>query len=213
MASRDHPEEKDIPIEPEMRDGESCMPGKSNQLIIFGRDRPASIDTGYGSEPETGTIHIIIGRKSRDPSFKDDKSFIYTTMKTDVDKNLGLDGMKGHDAKVGPAIIFKSDNVRIVHRQNGDVRISSEDGKNFIVLNPTSCEIRIGAAWLKIEDGVINVEAGKVNVGEKAVDAMVKGTTFQTYFMAHTHMSPTGPCSFPQEPWTEALLSKKGFVE
>ena len=204
---------------PELREGESSLPGRNNQLIIFGRDRPSDKESGHGGEVNAGTIHIVVGRSARDPNFKDDKSFIYTTMLTDVDKNLSLDGMtdgKGADVgpMVGPAIIAKSDNVRVVHRSSGDVRISSDDGKNFILLSQTRCEIKLGASWLKIEDGTITVESGKIKLGDKSEkNHVVLGDDFMKYFNQHTHMSPVGPTSQPIALMTPDLLSAKSFVE
>lgn len=212
----DHVQEKDIPDPPEIREGENSLAYRNNQLIFFGRDRPAGKDSGYGSEPESGQIHIVVGRKNRDVSFDDDKSFIYTAMLTDVDKNLKLDSMEGMSSMVGPAIIAKSDNIRVMHRATGDVRITSEDGKNFIVLTPSRCEIRFGASWLKIEDGMITIEAGKIDLGKGAEsDKVILGNKFMQIYNEHTHQSPVGPTSKPILGMMveSAHLSAKSFVE
>lgn len=218
--SFEHVEERDIPREPRPRTGESYITGKNNQLIMFGRDRPSTIDSGYGSEPGAGTIHMVVGRKERDPDFRSDSAFVYMSMRTDIDKNLGLDKMVdggGHalPARTGSGLIIKSDNIRIVRRDTGDVRISSEDGSNFINFDKSSCEIKIGASWLKIEDGTITVQSGVIKLGPGAdKNRVVLGDSFMNdIFNKHTHQSPVGPTSQPLLPMTPAQLSEKSWVE
>jgi hypothetical protein len=218
MATTDHVEEKGIPVEPRLRDGESFFKGKNNQLIIMGRDRPGDINSGYGASPGAGTVHIVVGRVSRDPSFKDDAAFVYTSMMTDVDANLGIEfsGGKGsYEAKKGSTVIAKADNIRLVHRQSGDIRITSDDGRNFIVLTPTGCEIKIGNSWLKIEEGIITIEGGTINLGKGASkEKVILGNSFKDQvFNVHTHQSPVGPTSAPLLQMTDAHLSKKSIVE
>jgi hypothetical protein len=146
MRPEEHIEEFP-PDEPQPRGGEFYVAaGRNNQLIIFGRDRPADILSGYGFEKETGTIHIVVGRKDVDPSFKEDSAFAYITMKTDVDKNLEIDGsLDGYgevmQASVGPAIITKSNNVRIVFRDS--FRLTNESGKHHISLDNNFLHSRI----------------------------------------------------------------------
>jgi len=208
----DHIVELGIPDEPRMREGESYIAGRNNQLIIFERDRPGAADVGYGSDEMAGTVHLVVGRKSQDPSLVDDSSFVYISMKTDADENTALDQVDGWPpAPTGPSLIAKSDNVRVIHRN--DVRITSADGKNFINMDSSRCEIRIGASWLTVQDGTITIEAGTVNVGENAKERMILGDSFMSYFNEHIHISPTGPTSKVIVPMTEQLLGKKGMVE
>lgn len=218
MAATDHVEERNIPVEPRLRDGESSLNGKNNQLIIMGRDRPGAVDSGYGASPGAGTVHIVVGRLGRDPSFRDDAAFIYTSMMTDADANLGLQisgGESSYEVKSGPAVIAKSDNIRLVHRASGDIRITSDDGSNFIILSSDSCEIKIGSSWLKVKDGSVIIEAGTINLGEGASrEKVILGTSFKDQvFNVHTHQSPVGPTSVPLNLMTEAHLSKKSIVE
>lgn len=216
---------EDIPFPPVPREGEdNVICGRNNQLIIFKRDRPADFDSGYGDEEGTGTVHIVVGRQDQDTDFEVDSSFIYMTMKTDVDANLKLDEMtdgmgESIEAKTGPAVITKSDNVRIVHRASGDVRITSEDGSNFINLTPDRCEIKLGASWLRIEDGTITVEAGTIKLGKDAnAEHVMLGDMFLKDFLNHTHQSPSGPTSKPIEAiitnsTSKRVLSEKSWVE
>lgn len=212
-------EEPDIPDPPKPREGEHYIAGRNNQLIIFCRDRPSDDESGYGNGPEAGTLHLVVGRKSQDVDFAADRAFAYISMKTDVDKNLVLDGMTdGKTEKIEPkadisAIVLKSDSTRIVHRQAGDVRITSEDGNNFIILTPTRCEIKLGASWLKVVDGKITIEAGEIDLGKSVTDKVVLGDKFMALFNSHNHQSPVGPTSNPLVQMTQSQLSQKSKVE
>jgi len=223
MATNPHVEE-DVPGWPELRAGEQKFGSRNNTLIIMGRDRPADKDSGYGNEPGAGTIHHIVGRTNPDPDFASDLAFTYLAMKTDVDENLGLQDMvdgEGTDlgAISGPAAIVKSDTIRIVHREAGDIRISSEDGSNFILLNSERCEIKLGASWLRIEDGNIIVESGLIKLGVNAeTEHVIRGDTFIEEYLQHTHQSPTGPTSMPipmtvEKATSGEVLAKPPWVE
>lgn len=221
MANIDHVEENDIPIEPVMRDGEYIAArGRNNQLIIFGRDRPGDINSGYGSQKKTGSIHIVVGRKEQNVNLMRDSAFIYMSMKTDVDANVALNKMtdgsgKTIDSRIGSGIIIKSSNIRLIHRDDGDVRVSSADGKNYIILQNDRCEIRLGKSWLKIDDGTITVAAGTIKLGDNAsMNRVILGDDFMnTVFNLHTHQSPVGPTSLPLLQMTEKQLSQKSHVE
>jgi hypothetical protein len=212
-------QEDDIPPPVGLGGERGPSPGRNNQLIIFKTDRPGGKDTGYNSEKGTGTIHIVVGRKEQDTSFENDSAFIYTTMKTDVDVNLGLDNMKYGNGgaltpAVGPAILMKSDNVRVVYRKTGDIRITSDDGQDFIQMQDGRLEIKLGSAWLMMHNGTITIEAGSIALGENAgPDRVILGNKFMELFNKHTHQSPTGPTSSPIQPMTEDQLSEKSIVE
>lgn len=214
-----HVKETDIPNEPQIREGEHWISGRNNQLIFFCRDRPGDENSGHGDEAQAGSLNLVVGRKNQDVDFASDSAFAYISMKTDVDKNLSIDGMTdGEGNKLepksnSPAVILKSDSVRIVHRQSGDIRITSDDGQNFIMLSPDRCEIKLGTSWLKIADGKITIEAGEIDLGAKVTDKVVLGDKFMTLFNAHTHQSPVGPTSNPLQPMSDAQLSAKSKVE
>lgn len=214
-----HVKEEDIPDEPQIREGEHWIPGRNNQLIFFCRDRPGDENSGHGDEKEAGSLNLVVGRKNQDVDFASDSAFTYISMKTDVDKNLSIDGMTdGEGNKLEPktaiaAIVLKSDVVRLVHRSSGDIRITSDDGKNFIALTPDRCEIKLGASWLKIADGKITIEAGEIDLGAKVTDKVVLGDKFMTLFNMHTHQSPTGATSNPLQQMSDAQLSSKSKVQ
>src|SRR5437867_538302 len=89
------------------RDGDTFLQGSNNTIIILGTDRPAGITSGLGhvAAPNggrgSGTIHLIAGRKGQDPSVLD-KSYIYISMLSDPDGNLGTGAIEGTSSK-GPS--------------------------------------------------------------------------------------------------------------
>ncbi len=106
----------------------------SNCMIVFGRDRPRGVTSGYGGRGNThaGCIDIISGMsgrlaRARNPNTNDvvftnkspelDAARIYISQKADIDDYFSL-----HDGKVGvsrakSAIAIKADDVRIVARE------------------------------------------------------------------------------------------------
>lgn len=116
-------------------DGEKVIKGQNNSFIVFGRDRPASLESGYGGRGETrcGTIDLVVGRMGWDPQ-KDkvvdnnfgsfiaadkpgDAARIYISQRTDIDDNFGLvDGAVGNSKNLS-AIGLKADSIRIVARR------------------------------------------------------------------------------------------------
>lgn len=111
-------------------ESEQVISGKNNTSIVLGRDRPGDILSGYGGKgaKRSGAIDIVAGRTSAiikefnenqervyaNPSIPYDASRITISQKTDVDDNFYL---PGRNVKGKAAIAIKSDNVRIVSRE------------------------------------------------------------------------------------------------
>lgn len=112
---------------------ETVLEGENNNFIVLGRDRTASIASGYGGlgHTQAGSIDIVVGRGGpdtpeqtkdgeklyADPNFDKDAARIHISQKTDVDKNMFLvDGRVG-DAKAKSAIAMKADHIRLAARE------------------------------------------------------------------------------------------------
>jgi hypothetical protein len=145
--------------------GDQALEGSNNTLIILGTDRakrgPATVDDGLGTVNKggkgTGTIHLVAGRNDPEgnPDFDNDKSFIYISMRTMVDENLGLSmGTPRSDAS---GIIMKSDNIRLVAK-SGDVKISMDGGKNYIILDEGKCLLQIGETSIEVTGDDVSVK-------------------------------------------------------
>ena len=124
---------------------EKVIDNGTNASIVVGRDRPASVFSGYGGRGDSGagTIDMVSGRMSHKPSsvnnsneelranpdFKLDASRIYISQKTDIDDNFDLaEGRIGRStARAG--IAMKSDAIRIIGRE-GIKMTTGTDVKN-----------------------------------------------------------------------------------
>lgn len=72
------------------------------------------------------------------------------------------------------------------------------------------------------EDGQVSIENsntaltikpdGTIELGETALEKIIKGETFKTFFNAHIHPTPTGPSSPPTVAMSDAQLSSKNKV-
>ena len=112
---------------------EIAVNGQNNAQIITGRDRPTTLNSGYGGRGDTrsGAMDIVVGRHIPsegvednkgdkiyvDPNFEKDAARIYISQRTDIDKNFNIaDGGVGNSiARSGIAI--KADAVRIMGRE------------------------------------------------------------------------------------------------
>jgi len=123
-------------------DSEKIFRGKSNNYIIFGRDRPSHPRSGTGAKGATQAdrIDIIAGLASSfhredgsygppnentvvNPNFAMDAARVYISQKGDIDKYMGL-AKTNHpgEAKEGASTIgLKADAIRIHSRQ--DIKI------------------------------------------------------------------------------------------
>lgn len=116
---------------------ENVITNNQNAWIVLGRDRPASIGSGYGAQPLNGTacidlcVGMMAGSKSGpkqgtkvDPNFAADAARIYISQKTDIDENFGLapgkkEKLRENSTKAKSGIGIKADGVRIIARENG----------------------------------------------------------------------------------------------
>lgn len=125
---------------------ETVISGKNNAWIVFGRDRPADLKSGYGGEGHTqaGSLDIVVGRDCPSPKLVDEKgekrvvnpdffrdaARIHISQKTDVDKNFNLvDGNVGN-IKAHSAIALKADGIRIIARDGGIKLVTRTDRFN-----------------------------------------------------------------------------------
>lgn len=96
------------------------------------------------------------------------------------------------------------------NRGNGSI-IATDDRR----YRPTSLEPGDVAIYSKtgnmvkvLADGSIVIDSEKIELGQGALEKMLKGETFQTFFNNHTHVGNAGaPTSPPQSPSLPAHLS------
>jgi hypothetical protein len=126
-----------------------------NSWIVLGRDRPASLGSGYGALGVNGasSIDLCVGMMAVSktgpkqevkvhPNFASDAARIYISQKTDLDNNFGIaDGKQEKlgfvSSKGNSGIGIKADGVRIIARQNG---IKLVTGKGNFNNTGNNCE-------------------------------------------------------------------------
>ena len=111
---------------------ETVLAGKTNSWIIFGRDRPSNIASGYGGQgaADAAAIDIVTGLGSSanfdtyedkvvSKNFFNDAARVYISQKADLDKYFGL-AETGIPSNLSPArsgIGIKADKIRIIGRE------------------------------------------------------------------------------------------------
>ncbi len=165
------------------RQGDNLIAGQNNSTIILGRDRMGPVDSGYGARTnsggkDAGAMHLVVGRKTADPSMKDDSATVYLSAMSDPDAQAGTQGV-GKTLQKKSAVVMRADCIRIVPRE--DFKIST--GKAFITMTAS---------------GGIVIE-GDVQLGKDAVDRIIRGDAFSKVYGIHTHPTPTGVSGPPQQ--------------
>ena len=172
------------------RIGDYVTQGSNNTIIIMGTDRakkgPATIDDGLGHTKSTnggkssGAIHLITGRKDKsgNPDMERDSAFVYISMNTEVDKNLGLSSVEG-DAGKASAVVTKADTVRVVVRK--DMKFSFDGGSTYITLS---------------KDKIV-LEGKQICLGKGAKKHLVRYEDLEEYVDKHFHVNGAGPTGGP----------------
>ena len=177
------------------RQGDHVVQGANNACIIVGRDRPGPVEGGFGSfdGPSggrgAGSVHIVVGRSASDPSLLSDRATVYVSARTDVDGNLG-DQTVGVPVRDGSAVTVRADCVRIVPRRDFRLYIGP---RAYVTLG---------------DDGRMILE-GEIDLGEGAVERLLKGETFAAHMDGHTHPTPDGNSGPPIQRTPEDAFSQR----
>tara|TARA_R110000824_G_scaffold13896_3_gene59812 strand:+ start:4201 stop:5226 length:1026 start_codon:yes stop_codon:yes gene_type:complete len=154
-----------------------------NSTIVLGRDRNASLKSGYMGARSTGcgSIDLVVGRASShkpvgdsygsspgqkimvDPNFYNDAARIYISQKADIDEYFGLAPVPLEDSKGRSGVGVKADHVRIVGRNS--IKIVTGKG---IAKGPLSGELNSQGG--KIDGpGTISLIAGNYTEGNSVL--------------------------------------------
>lgn len=114
-------------------ENEKVIQGENDTYLIFGRDRPAGRDSGYGASGDdgSGAIDLVVGRigyLSRgvnenneqlwiDSNYDKDAARIVLSQKTDIDENFNLAKGSSGSSIAKSAIGIKADSVRVMSRE------------------------------------------------------------------------------------------------
>jgi hypothetical protein len=177
------------------RSGDSLLAGQNNSTIILGRDRVESVDSGYGSlsnngGKDAGAMHLVVGRKSTDPSVLKDSATLYLSSKSDPDEQADTSSV-GKVMKSVSAAVMRADCVRIVPRE--DFKLSV--GKSYITMT---------------SDGKVVID-GDVQLGKDASERIIRGEAFAAVWASHVHPTAVGP-SGPPQPLPQSVFSPRNKV-
>jgi|TARA_R100000234_G_scaffold72758_1_gene44841 hypothetical protein len=166
------------------------MNNSNNAWIVLGRDRPSTLQSGYGGKGSTqaGAIDIVVGRMSGtgdgpqadrlvSPNFFTDAARIYISQKTDIDANFALVGDSRPTTRSGIGI--KADAVRVVGREG--VKIVTGKCKNVEGLGEDGEKNSIGGKIQTIAG--IELIAGN-DVGVEELEPLVKGYALRDCLVA-----------------------------
>jgi hypothetical protein len=154
----------------EVAGSEKIDKGRNNTFIIQGRDRPNTLQSGYGGKGATqaGRIDLIAGLAAAynhnpgygsppnkntivNPNFAIDAARVYISQKADIDAYMGLAPVVGQPEGGRSAIGLKADQIRIHSRQ--DVKIVTGRGKFE----------GLGANGERLSNGGVNDVTGKIS--------------------------------------------------
>ena len=86
------------------------------------------------------------------------------------------------------------------------VQLDTQDGGQLRVV------IQMGKDQIRMENNKVIINSNNIELGENAVEAVIKGNTFQNYFNSHTHIgnlgAPTSPPVVPSTPNHLSTVSK-----
>jgi phage gp45-like len=193
-----------------------CLNGFSDTGVIVGAldnpDRPTMLtDTTPHLEAEYNGVHItILNDGSTSLTFKgatDNSGTPTDSSQGNTVVSIATDGsfQVQHStitftlAKNGVATLTSSGDLN-VNCDNATITANSN-------INATCKDATVTASDTATVDGKT------VNLGASASDAVIKGTTFQTYFNTHIHTTVLGPSGPPIEPMPPTTLSMKVNTE
>lgn len=111
------------------------------------------------------------------------------------------------EAEPGPLTLFYTKKKGAVFSL-GDAKIQfdTQDGGQLRVI------IEMGRDQIRMENNKVIINSNNIELGEAAIEAVIKGNTFQTYFNSHTHIgnlgAPTSPPVVPSTPNHLSTVSK-----
>lgn len=166
-------------------------------------------DNGNLFEPEWYMIqHISDDLKDEiSSSYNNAHSIIYDTV-TEGGLKIFFTEEKGlmFDYK-STKINIKPDNSIIIENPNGDLVELRNDG-NCIVKVKEKIDVTCNDAYINAKNKAW-IDSPKIHLGKNAIEAVIKGNTFQTLFNTHTHIGNAGaPTSPPTVPLNGSELSK-----
>ena len=103
----------------------------------------------------------------------------------------------------GPLKLFYTKKKGVVlSLGDAKIQLDTQDGGELRVV------IEMGKDQIKMQGGKVIVNSSNIELGEGAIEKLIKGNTFLSLFNSHTHATPAGPSAPPVPLMTEAQLSQ-----
>jgi len=111
------------------------------------------------------------------------------------------------ESQPGPLKLFYTKKKgMILSLGDAKVQLDTQDGGQLRVV------IEMGQDQIRMENNQVIINSNNIKLGESAVEAIIKGNTFQAYFNSHTHIgnlgAPTSPPVVPSTPNHLSTISK-----
>jgi len=111
------------------------------------------------------------------------------------------------DAKPGLlSLIYTQKKGAVFSLGDAKVQLDTQDGGQLRVV------IQMGDDQIRMENNKVIINSNNIELGERAIEAVIKGNIFQTYFNSHTHIGnlggPTSPPIVPSTPDHLSTVSK-----
>jgi hypothetical protein len=86
------------------------------------------------------------------------------------------------------------------------IQLDTQDGGALRIV------VQMGNDQIRMENNKVIINSNNIELGEAAIESVIKGNTFQTYFNSHTHIgnlgAPTSPPVIPSDPSHLSNVSK-----
>jgi hypothetical protein len=142
-------------------------------------------------------------------------SYYYSDFETSPDlKEEIADSYEGahsliydNTAAPGPLQIFytKRKGLNLI-LGDAKIQLDTQDGGALRIV------VQMGNDQIRMENNKVIVNSNNIELGEAAIESVIKGNTFQTYFNSHTHIgnlgAPTSPPVIPSDPSHLSNVSK-----
>ncbi len=177
--------------------GDQIWSGLNNQWMVFTRDRPGNVNTGYQAQGHTqaGAIDMVVGRMSPHPREFDkkgnpvkvgpifvsemyadeglevvDAARIYMSQKTDIDINFGLAAGNMGQKSTQSAIGLKADAVRVMSR-GGGIKMVTHSPR---LMNSQGAKNNTESAGVEIIAGNDDTNLQPMVLGDNLADLLTK---------------------------------------
>jgi len=112
-----------------------------------------------------------------------------------------------NEALPGPLKLFYTrQKGMVLSLGDAKVQLDTQDGGQLRIV------IEMGRDQIRMENNKVIVNSNNIELGEAAIESVIKGNTFQTYFNSHTHIgnlgAPTSPPVIPSDPTHLSNVSK-----